>query len=113
MKAYFKGAVIFSLLFVLLSASPSFAISLDEAKGNRLVGEQANGYLGSPSGSPSGEVSALIADINAKRRSHYESIAKKNGTSMTAVEKLAGKTAIEKTPAGQFIRLPSGEWRQK
>ena len=37
----------------------------------------------------------------------------KNGTALSAVEALAGGKAIEKTPSGQFIMQPDGEWIPK
>ena len=92
-------------------ASVSWALGLQDAKSQGLVGEQSNGYLGAVKGG--GDVKALIEDINAKRKRTYEDIAKRNNTSLDAVEALAGKTAIETTPAGQFIRLPTGEWVKK
>jgi uncharacterized protein len=57
-------------------------------------------------------VTALVNDINAKRKAAYTDIAQRNGTALDAVEQLAGKKAIEKTPPGQYVKLPSGEWIQ-
>jgi uncharacterized protein YdbL (DUF1318 family) len=54
-----------------------------------------------------------MKDINRKRRSLYQDIAAKNGTALSAVEALAGKKAIEKTPSGQFIMQPDGNWVRK
>jgi uncharacterized protein YdbL (DUF1318 family) len=34
-------------------------------------------------------------------------------SSVDAVEALAGKKAIERTPPGQYVRLPSGQWVKK
>ncbi|UZR29796.1 YdbL family protein [Methylococcus mesophilus] len=90
-----------------------WAIGLDAAKGQGLVGEQPNGYLEAVKADAAGEVRALVADINAKRRQKYEEIAEKNQTSLQVVEALAGKTAIEKTPPGQYIKSPSGTWMIK
>jgi uncharacterized protein YdbL (DUF1318 family) len=73
------------------------------------VGEQPSGYLGVV-GKSTPAVDALVQDINQKRRSAYESIANRNGTDVGAVEQLAGKKAIEQTPAGQYVKLPSGQW---
>jgi uncharacterized protein YdbL (DUF1318 family) len=87
----------------------AFALTLDSAKQQGLVGEQPSGYLGVV-GKSTPDVEALVLDINQKRRSAYEGIAKRNGTDISAVEQLAGKKAIEQTPTGQFIRLPSGDW---
>lgn len=90
----------------------AFGIGLDSAKQQGLVGEQPSGYL-AVVGKSTPELDALVHDINQKRRAAYEAIAQRNGTDLTAVEQLAGKKAIEQTPAGQYIRLPSGQWLRK
>ncbi|MGX2040212.1 YdbL family protein [Methylocaldum sp. MU1018] len=111
-----RGAIapLFALaLGVAVWPSPSWAIGLDDAKKQGLVGEQPNGYLEAVAPNPPADVRALIADINAKRRQKYEQVAKTNGTSLSVVETLAGKTAIEKTPRGQYVRSPAGNWIKK
>lgn len=109
--------VIAPLLALLLGVagwpSQSWAISLEDAKRQGLVGEQPNGYLEAVVPNPPADVRALIADINAKRRRKYEQVAKTNGTSLDVVETLAGKTAIQKTPPGQYVRSASGRWIKK
>ena len=55
----------------------------------------------------------MVNDINTKRKAHYQAIAKRNNTSLNVVEQLAGKKAIEKTPSGQYVKLPSGAWVKK
>ena len=94
-------------------SSPGWAIDLQSAKAQGLVGEQPNGYLGSVKGGASGEVAALINDINAARKKEYQAIAKRNNTGLDVVEALAGKKAIERTPSGQYVKLPSGQWTKK
>lgn len=89
----------------------SWAIDLQEAKAKGLVGEQANGYLGLVKANAAAE--AMMNEINSLRKQEYQSIAQRNKTELSVVEKLAGKKAIEKTPAGQYIKLPSGQWRKK
>ncbi|HET8711156.1 MAG TPA: YdbL family protein [Spongiibacteraceae bacterium] len=93
----------------LLAAQFSFALALDEAKQQGLVGEQPTGYLGIV-GKATPDVQALVNDINQKRRAAYEGIAKRNGTDITTVEQLAGKKAIDNTPTGQFVKMPEGNW---
>jgi len=98
-------------LFLLLSfclAGQVQALSLHEAKKQGLVGEQTNGMLGAVRAATP-DVKALIKDINSRRQAAYSRIAAKNGTSVDAVRMLAGKKAIEKTPAGQYVK-PGGEW---
>jgi uncharacterized protein YdbL (DUF1318 family) len=75
-----------------------------------MVGETMTGYLAPVKATP--EVQKLVQEINAKRKAMYQKIAKRNGTSLQAVEQLAGKKAIDKTPPGQFVNLGKG-WRKK
>ncbi|MGE3540794.1 MAG: YdbL family protein [Candidatus Tectimicrobiota bacterium] len=91
---------------------PSWGVTLEEAKGQGLVGEQPNGYLGLVQPGATPEVQALVKDINQKRRQTYEDIAQRNATTLQAVEMLAGKTAIEQTKPGHFIQM-SGRWLKK
>ena len=92
-------------------ASSAFALSLDEAKANGLVGEKPNGYLGAVNPS-NAEAQALIKDVNQKRRQAYEDIAKRNGTNVQAVKTLAGEKAIQNTKPGNFVEGPGG-WSKK
>ncbi len=99
--------VVFALLII---CQPAFALNLQEAKAQGLVGETATGYLAPVKESP--EVQELVDTINARRKVHYQKISSRNKTSLNAVEQLAGKKAIEKTPAGQFINV-DGSWIKK
>jgi hypothetical protein len=100
----------FAILAALL-AVPASALTLDEAKASGAVGEQADGYLGVVRDAP--DVRALVDDINAKRRAEYQRIAGENGVAVRDIEQLAGKKAVERAAAaGQWVRLPSGEWKQ-
>lgn len=94
-------------------SSTSWAVSLQDAKAQGLVGEQPNGYLGLVKADAGADVKALVTDINGKRKEEYQKIAKRNGTELNVVETLAGKKAIEITPAGLYIKLPSGQWTKK
>jgi len=110
---FIQRVAIVALALIMWTAaeSPLFALSLDEAKAKGLVGEKANGYLGAVS-APSGDVQALIADVNQKRRQAYEDIARRNGTNIRAVETLAGEKAIQNTKPGNFVEGPGG-WMKK
>lgn len=104
-------ALLFSVLFLML-ALPVQAMDLSTAKARGLIGEQANGYLGLVDTNASEEVRKLVREINRKRRQTYQAIARRNQTSLATVEKLAGRKAIKKTPAGQYIK-PAGKWTKK
>ncbi len=107
----YLAASLFGLILGLAGLpQAAWAITLDEAKNQGLVGEQPNGYLEAVKPDAPAEIRALVADINAKRRQKYQEIAGKNQTSLQVVEALAGKTAIEKTPPGQYVKSPSGAW---
>ncbi|HEB69162.1 MAG TPA: DUF1318 domain-containing protein [Desulfobulbus sp.] len=102
-------------LFILISAllitcQSAFALDLQTAKAQGLVGETLTGYLAPVKATP--EVQQLVKTINTKRKAQYKKIAQRNGTSLQAVEQLAGKKAIEKTPPGQFIKTGGG-WQKK
>ena len=101
------------LLGVLWLPLPSWGLTLEEAKSQGVVGEQPDGYLGIVQPGASAEVQALVNDVNQKRRQMYEDIARRNSTKLEAVEMLAGKTAIDNTRPGNFIRSPSGQWVKK
>jgi len=114
MKKILLQNVLLLLAFLLLAVMvplTSFAISLDEAKAKGMVGEQTDGYLGVVT--PSADANKLISDINLKRKDKYQEIANSNGTSLSAVEQLAAKKAIENTHSGHFVRLPDGSWKKK
>ncbi|WP_438865451.1 YdbL family protein [Neptunicella sp.] len=103
----------FSILIatVLLGfSSLSFAIGLDEAKQNGLVGEKDTGYLGAIVNKP--EVLELVTEINAKRREVYKELAAKNNIKLSQVELLAAKKAYQKTVSGQYLWV-NGEWVKK
>lgn len=96
---------------LLLIAQSVFAIDLQTAKNKGLVGETPSGYLEAVT-QPSAEVSALVNDINAKRKQKFKEIAARNQTSLEAVELLAGKKAIEKTDPGHYVKI-GGSWKRK
>jgi Uncharacterized protein conserved in bacteria len=109
----FRQNITRSLMLLLAGITLSFsvfAVDLDEAKARGLVGETLSGYLEVVSGN--GEARDLVVEINAKRKAQYKNIAAKNNISLGDVELLAGKKAIEKTPAGQYIKI-GGQWQKK
>jgi len=96
---------------LLLIAQPAYSIDLQTAKDQGLVGETTSGYLAAVK-SPTAEVSALIDNINSKRKEKFKEIAARNNTSLESVELLAGKKAIEKSAPGSYVKV-GGSWQQK
>ncbi len=101
-----------SFTMIVAGAGSAWSADIRTSKAAGQIGEQPNGYLGVVSAAP-GDVQALVRDINQKRKAVYQNIASKNGTSLQAVEQMAGKKTINKTPSGQFVRSPSGAWQRK
>lgn len=106
-----------TLLLALTLSLPAYALTLNQAmsalgdaKASGQLGEQPNGYLGVvQTGGQADEIARLI---NQARRAEYQKVAQDNGISLSDVEAIAGKKAIDRTPAGQFIQL-GGQWVKK
>ena len=106
--------IFLTLLISIMTMSVAVAASpLTKPKADGLIGEQANGYIGLVNQNVPADVKKLVNDANANRKKGYQSIAKKQDTSMAEVEKVGGQTAIEKTLKGNYIRDASGVWRKK
>ena len=105
-----KSKILLLVASLILSFN-AFAISLQDAKAQGLVGEQANGYLGVVK--KSADAKAVVSSVNAKRKAHYEKIAKKNRISVNDVAKLAAEKAIKATKKGHYIKNQSGKWIKK
>ncbi|SFR64273.1 hypothetical protein SAMN05216203_2091 [Marinobacter daqiaonensis] len=105
------------LLLMLCLSLPALAMELEEAKSRLdtvktegLVGEKPDGYLGVVS--PGGDAAEIVKTINDARRQEYQRIAEKHDIPVAKVEAVAGKKALEKTPAGQYIQV-DGNWVRK
>jgi uncharacterized protein YdbL (DUF1318 family) len=83
---------------------------LDSVKQQGLVGETPTGYLDVVRAD--GQAREVVEAINSARRDEYKRIAEKHNIPVTQVETVAGKKAIEKTPAGQWVQM-GGKWVKK
>jgi len=108
----------FTTLFVGLLTVSAAAIAANESpltqpKAAGLIGEQADGYVGFVTQNVPADVKRLVDDVNAKRKAGYQQIAAKQGTPVSEVEKVGGRTAIEKTLPGNYVRDLNGNWYKK
>lgn len=104
---------VFTALLMTVSLSV-FALGLDDAKAQGLVGEKASGYLGVPNSQDvAPEVIDLIKSVNNKRKAKYMEIAAKNNLKPADVAKLAYDKAVKKTHAGNFYQTKDGSWVKK
>lgn len=86
---------------------------LEAAKAAGLVGERPDGLVGVVPATVPAEIQALVERINAQRRDRYQDVARSNGTSVAAVQAVAGRQLIDRTPAGQYVMNSSGSWVRK
>ncbi|WP_166420976.1 YdbL family protein [Pseudoalteromonas sp. Z1A8] len=105
-----KKLNIITLLSAVCMSFSAWAISLDDAKNQGLVGEDSSGYLGLVV--QNAEAKAVVDDINAKRKAQYLKLAKKNNLSLSQVEALAAAKTIEKTQSGHYVEV-NGNWVKK
>ncbi|MCQ8878226.1 YdbL family protein [Pseudoalteromonas shioyasakiensis] len=105
-----KKLNVITFLTVLCFSFSAWAITLDDAKKQGLVGEDSSGYLGLVV--QNADAKSIVDKINAKRKAQYLKLAKKNNLSLAQVEALAAAKTIEKTQAGHFVEV-NGEWVKK
>jgi uncharacterized protein len=104
-------SVLLALSLPLMAMDLQQAMSnLGNAKTQGKLGEQPDGYLGVVTESV--EATELAKLINEARRAEYQRLAKSNNIALNDVEAMAGKKAIEKTQAGQYIQL-NNKWTKK
>jgi len=106
-----KNIIALSMVVLIALGSTAFALDLDSAKAQGLVGEMRNGYLGVVSGGA--EVETLVGSINAKRKEEYQRIAATNNQPLATVEKLAAAKAIQMTRPGNYVMDAGGSWVKK
>lgn len=96
-----------------LMATPAFALDLDQARSQGLIGERPDGLVGAVAASPNAEVTALVQSVNAARLENYKGVAQKNGTPLDAVQKIAGEKLIEKAKENKWYAMTAnGQWQK-
>ena len=99
-------------LLLLLAFQGAWAIDIQAAKEQGLVGEANTGYLAAV-GTPSAEVKALIEEVNAKRKAEFERTASKTGATLEQVRVRFYELAVQRTEAGHYYQDASGNWKKK
>ena len=105
-------------VFLMLVPLAAFALTLDEARQQGVVGEDWTGYVAAISPNPSKEVQAVVADVNDKRRAVYEQVAKQTSTasdpvSADDVAKVGAPKVFDKAAPGTYLRLEGQAWKKK
>ena len=104
---------IFAVIGLLLLMQNAWAIDIHDAKAQGLVGEANTGFIAAVQTPASGEVRALIADVNNKRKARFESTAQKTGTTAAQVAYRFYEIAVQKTEPGHYFQNSSGRWQKK
>ncbi|MFD1218213.1 MULTISPECIES: YdbL family protein [Microbulbifer] len=102
-------AALFSLALIALPAS---AVTLNEARGQGLVGEANSGYIAVVQDS-SPELEQLVAEVNAKRKREYAAIAKRNNIDISQVAARAAEKLESRLSRGEYYQDNLGRWKQK
>lgn len=107
-------AALFAAMMLTFSVVAAQAITLQTAKSQGLVGEQANGYLGIVHPPGSAELQKLVADINLKRRALYQqrAAAMSPPVSLKQYEAIIGATLVKQSKRGEYVRGTDGRWVQ-
>lgn len=101
----------YAFLAAFLAAAPAFALDLQQARIQGMVGELPTGFVGPVKSSS--DVQRLVAEVNAKRLQEYERISKANNQPVDVVGKLAAPQIIQKLPAGSMYQDAGGSWKRK
>jgi len=97
----------------ILSISSAYAMSLQDAKSQGLVGERTDGYVGYVTTPAADDVKEIVKMVNNKRREKFQATATKNNISLEQVGTLFYKRAIEETQSSHFYQDASGNWIRK
>ena len=100
-----------TFLSVFLLATPAFPIDLHTARAEQLVGEGNDGYAVALGGG--GDVKAMVAEVNGKRRIEYARIAKEKGQTADVVGKVAAQQIIGGLEAGSKYMGSDGTWKTR
>jgi uncharacterized protein YdbL (DUF1318 family) len=105
-------ALFVTLLAVLLALpGAAFALDLNSARSQGLVGERADGLIGAIA--RNGEAEALVNSVNAERMKSYQQIAAKEGTKLDAVQAIAGEKQVQKAREnGWYYMDAGGSWKK-
>jgi uncharacterized protein YdbL (DUF1318 family) len=95
--------------------SPAWAQSsrvLDGPRAAGTVGERYDGYAVAH-GAVSPDLTKLIDQVNAERRTVYAERAKNTGAPIEAVGKIYAQEIVKSAPAGTWFLGENGQWTRK
>lgn len=108
-----KSTILSALLLVTFFSHSAFALTLQQAKQQGLVGETRTGFIATIDPPAPAKVKQLINRVNNQRKTTYNSISKSNNISLSIVQQRAYQKAVQKTQAGHFYQNSAGKWQRK
>ena len=112
-KAAIQGAVIAAALLVAGTAgAQSRNPAYSAARGAGQVGEKLDGYLGVVGGG-SGDLRAMVDDLNIKRRAVYSQKAQAQHATVEEYAFTSGCLLIAQTSPGEKYQAPDGSWQTR
>ncbi len=106
-------SIIGFLFATVLCINSAYALSLQDAKSQGLVGERTDGYVGYVATPPADDIKSMVKMVNNKRRSKFQETAKNNGITIEKVGILFYQRAVEKTKSNQYYQNTEGGWKKK
>ncbi|MDD4616570.1 MAG: YdbL family protein [Alphaproteobacteria bacterium] len=94
-----------------LLALPAWALDLQEARRQGIIGEKLDGFAVVLKPSP--EANVLVADINAKRQQEYARISRQNNQPVNIIARLAAREIINHLSPGSPYQAPDGSWMKR
>ena len=85
---------------------------LDAPRAAGTVGERYDGYAVAR-GTVTPDITNLISQVNAERRTLYEQRAKSEGVPVEAIGKIYAGEIMRSAPAGTWFLSETGQWTRK
>ncbi len=101
------------LFFAVFISANAYALDLQQAKDQGLVGEANSGYVAVVTSTASNEVRQLVSSVNNRRKERYKKIAVSHGLTSSEVGRLAYQKAVDKTKSGNYYQNAAGRWLKK
>ncbi|MFK3658972.1 YdbL family protein [Scandinavium sp. NPDC088450] len=105
-----KLGVMVVLSLCLISQSV-FALTLEQARSEGLVGETLSGYLAPLKQDK--QTLALVKQINDARSESYQQLADSNNIPVDEVAKMAGQKLVARAQPGEYVKGINGKWLKK
>lgn len=99
------------VLSLCLISQSVFALTLEQARSEGLVGETLSGYLAPLKQDK--QTLALVKQINDARGESYQQLADSNNIPVDEVAKMAGQKLVTRAQPGEYVKGINGKWLRK